>query len=64
MKKVIEERERNERRNDIVIRGLKKENMCMKKVAEEFLEQQFGVEEKIKKSYVVGKGEKVVVVVT
>jgi len=64
MKKVIEERERNERRNDIVIRGLKKENMCMKKVAEEFLEQQFGVEEKIKKSYVVGKGEKVAVVVT
>jgi len=34
LKKIIEERDRKERRNNIVIRGLKKENRCMKKVAE------------------------------
>lgn len=60
IKKVIEERER---RNNLAIRDLKKENRSMKEVAEEFLEKKFGIGKKIKKSYVVGRREREAIIV-
>lgn len=48
LKRIIEDKERKDRKNNIVIRGLRNEKEEAKKVEKEFLEKEFGAGGKIK----------------
>ncbi|XP_011688394.1 PREDICTED: uncharacterized protein PF11_0207-like [Wasmannia auropunctata] len=55
LKKVIEEKERKERKNNLVIRGLKRGEGDWRETAKDFLAKEFGVKEGVKRIQIVGK---------
>lgn len=57
-------REKKERRNKFVIRGLQKEeNVSLKEIADVFLEKKFGVKDEVKKMQISGRVGKEVIIV-
>lgn len=64
MKRRIEEKEKKERKNNMVIRGLKQGKSDLKEEAKTFLEKEFGVKESVRKVQVIRKeGRKEIVLV-
>lgn len=63
LKSAMEEIEKKERRNNLVIRGLKKEKKSIKETAMEFLEKEFGAKEGVKRMHAVGKEGKEVIII-
>ena len=61
--KLIEDKEKKERRNKIVIRGLRKDRMDIKNMGTDFLEKEFGVGDKIKQVMREGKEGKEVIII-
>lgn len=60
MKRIIEDKERKDRKKNIVIRGLRNEKEEAKEVGKEFLEKEFGAGGKIKTE---GKEKREVIIV-
>lgn len=63
MKKAMEDRERKERRNNLIIRGLNKGNRNIYETMREFLEKRFGVVEGVKRIQAMGKEGREVIIV-
>lgn len=63
LKRIIEDKERKDRKNNIVIRGLRNEKEEAKKVGKEFLEKEFGAGSKIKYIKTEGKEKREVIIV-
>lgn len=63
LKRIIEDKERKDRKNNIVIRGLRNEKEEAKKVGKEFLEKEFGAGGKIKYIKTEGKEKREVIIV-
>lgn len=64
MRRRMEDRERRERRNNLVIRGLKgKGRKELTQTAERFLEEEFGVKEGVKEVRTVGREGREIVVI-
>ena len=53
----MEEQDRKERKNKIVIRGLKMKNNETKKKVEEFIEEEFNIKDRISRVEIRGRGE-------
>ncbi|XP_024876780.1 uncharacterized protein PF11_0207-like [Temnothorax curvispinosus] len=64
LKRIMDEREKKERRNNITIRGLRKGKSSLKEEAKEFLGKEFGIiKENVKGVQVVGREGKEIIIV-
>ncbi|CAL1671879.1 unnamed protein product [Lasius platythorax] len=63
IKKAMEDREKKERRNNLIIKGLKKEKKNIYETTREFLEKKFGVIEGVKRIQAVGKEGREMIIV-
>src|SRR5580765_2951986 len=63
LKKAMEDRERKERRNNLIIKGLEKEKKNIYETTREFLKKEFGVTDGVKRLQAVGKEGKEMIIV-
>lgn len=63
IKRRLQEKEKQERRNNIVIKGLEKKEKSLEEIARAFLEKEFGIKEGIGKIDILGKSRREIVVV-
>ncbi|XP_024882915.1 uncharacterized protein PF11_0207-like [Temnothorax curvispinosus] len=63
LKRIMDKREKKERRNNITIRGLRKGKSSLKEEAKEFLEKKFGIKKNVKGVQVVSRKVKEVIIV-
>lgn len=63
IKRRLQKKEKRDRRNNIVIKGLENKEKSIEKMAREFLEKEFGIKEGVGKIDTVGKGKRELAVV-